>query len=234
VNRTALIDLDGTLADTRPGILASLHAMLGALGHAPDPGEDFDWMIGPPLEQVIGTLLARWNDPRAAEAVMLYRRHYAEQGVWDCAAYPGIPAALEAFRAAGWTLFVATAKRSRFARPLLGHLGLAGHFQAIYGSEDGPRLDTKPELLAHILAEQRFDPAAAVMIGDRHYDVAGARAVGMRAIGAAWGYGNAAELAAADAIADAPDELPAVADRLLRRHRERSPRACGAGPSGRG
>ena len=147
----------------------------------------------------------------------IYRRDYAERGMWDCAVFPGIPSALEAFRAAGWTLIVATAKRTRFARPVLDHLGLAGHFQAIYGSEDGPRFDTKPELLAHILAEQRLDAAAAVMIGDRHYDVGGARAVGMRSIGAAWGYGNAAELEAADAIAGAPGELPALADRLLPR-----------------
>jgi phosphoglycolate phosphatase len=217
VSRTALFDLDGTLVDTRPGILDSLRFALGALGHAPAPDEDLNWTIGPPLEQSIGRLLARWGDPREAEAVTLYRRYYAECGMWNAAVYPGIPAALAAFRTAGWMLMVATAKRTRFARPLLEHLGLACHFRAIYGSEDGPRLDTKPELLAHILAEQHFDPASAVMIGDRHYDTNGAHAHGIRAIGVTWGYGTRAELQAAapDGFADRPVDLLALAQAVL-------------------
>jgi phosphoglycolate phosphatase len=215
--RTALLDLDGTLTDSRPGIVGSVRAALRSLGHAPDPAEDLSWLIGPPMEQVIGRVLAPYGDTRAEEAVRLYRQHYAAGGMFENAVYPGIPAALEAFAAAGWTLFVATAKRTRFAVPILEHFGLARHFRAIYGSEDGPRLDTKPVLLAHILAEQGFDPARAVMIGDRHHDIEGAKANGMAAIGVAWGYGGGAELAAAgaDAVAGRPEDLPALAASLL-------------------
>jgi phosphoglycolate phosphatase len=211
----ALLDLDGTLIDTRPGIVACMRRTLGDLGHALDPGEDLNWMIGPPMEQTVGRLLARWGDERAAEAVTIYRRHYAESGMFDATVYPGIAAALAGFAAQGWTLFVATAKRTRYARPILEHFGLAGYFHTIYGSEDGPRLDTKPVMLAYILAEQRFAPARAAMIGDRHYDIDGARANGLHAIGAAWGYGGADELALADAIAQSPEELPELATRLL-------------------
>jgi phosphoglycolate phosphatase len=213
----ALLDLDGTLTDSRPGIIASLRAALRDLGHALDPDEDLSWMIGPPVEQTIGTLLGRWGDTREAEAVALYRRHYGATGMLDNAVYPGIAAALEGFVADGWTLFVATAKRTRYAVPILRHFGLAGHFRVIYGSEDGPRLDTKPVLLAHIVAEQGFSPARAVMIGDRHHDIQGAKANAMRSIGVAWGYGGAAELrdAGADAIAEAPADLPVLARALL-------------------
>ena len=211
----ALLDLDGTLIDTRPGIVACMRRTLADLGHGLDPGEDLNWMIGPPMEQTMGALLARWGDSRAAEAVTIYRRHYVETGLYDATVYPGIAAALAEFAARGWTLFVATAKRTRFARPILEHFGLAGYFHTIYGSEDGPVLDTKPVMLAHILSEQRFSPARAVMIGDRHYDIDGARANGLRSIGAAWGYGEADELRLADAIADSPGDLPALAGGLL-------------------
>ncbi len=213
----ALLDLDGTITDSRPGIIASLRAALRALGHAPDPDEDFTWMIGPPMEQTVGTVLARWGDTRVAEAALAYRRHYAETGMYDSVVYPGIAAALAGFAAGGWTLFVATAKRTRFARPILEHYGLARYFRAIYGSEDGPRLDTKPELLAHIMAEQGFAARCAVMIGDRHHDIDGARANGIRSIGVAWGYGGTGELqhAGADAIAYSPSDLPALARRLV-------------------
>ena len=211
----ALLDLDGTLIDTRPGIVACMRRTLEELGHGLDEGEDLNWMIGPPMEQTIATLLARGGDGRGAGGVRIYRRHYAETGIFDATVYPGIAAALAEFAARGWTLFVATAKRTRFARPILEHFGLAGYFHTIYGSEDGPRLDTKPVMLAHILAEQRFAPARAVMIGDRHYDIDGARANAMHAIGAAWGYGEADELRLADAIAQSPGDLPALAGRLL-------------------
>lgn len=211
----ALLDLDGTLIDTRPGIAACMRWAMGELGHALDPGENLDWMIGPPMEETMETLLARWGDQRTAEAVSLYRRHYVENGMFDAAVYAGIAAALAAFATKGWTLFVATAKRTRFARPILEHFGLARHFHTIYGSEDGPLLDTKPAMLAHILAEQGFPPGRAVMIGDRYYDIDGARANGLRSIGVAWGYGAAEELRLADAIAAKPGELPGLAGRLL-------------------
>jgi phosphoglycolate phosphatase len=211
----ALLDLDGTLIDSRPGIVACMRRAMRELGHTLHADEDLNWMIGPPMEETMGPLLARWGDTRGAEAVTIYRRHYAETGLYDCAVYPGIAAALAEFAGGGWTLFVATAKRTRYARPILEHFGLAGYFHTIYGSEDGPRLDTKPVMLAHILSEQGFSPARAVMIGDRHYDIEGARANAMRAIGAAWGYGGAEELRLADAIAESPGDLPGLAGRLL-------------------
>ena len=213
--KVALLDLDGTLIDSRPGIVASMVWTLHQLGHVLEPGEDLDWMIGPPMEQTIGRLMGRWSDPREDEAVLIYRRRYAESGLYDATVYPGIAAALAGFAADGWTLFVASAKRTRFARPILEHFDLARYFRVIYGSEDGPRLDTKPELLAHILAEQQFPPARAVMIGDRHYDIEGARANAMRSIGVAWGYGTVEELRLADAIAHGAGDLPALGKRLL-------------------
>jgi phosphoglycolate phosphatase len=105
----AVLDLDGTLTDSRPGITASLRAALHGLGHATDPTEDFTAVIGPPMEQTLERLLARWGDFRVSEAAALYRRHYNETGMYDNSVYPGVAAALAAFSACGWTLFVALA-----------------------------------------------------------------------------------------------------------------------------
>jgi phosphoglycolate phosphatase len=92
---------------------------------------------------------------------------------------------------------------------MLEHFGVAHLFTGIYGSEPGGALDHKPELIAHILAREAIDPATACMSGDRHYDISGAHANRVRAIGVLWGYGSREELeqAGADALAETPGAL---------------------------
>ena len=209
----ALFDLDGTLTKSRPGIIASLHAALHDLGHAPDPGEDLTWVVGPPMEEIIGRLLAHYGDTRNAEATALHRQHYGAGGMFENALYHGIPEAIAKLREAGFTLYVATAKRTRFAVPIIRYFGLADAFAGIYGTEDGGVFDRKADLIAHIFNREELPVTGAVMIGDRLHDIEAAHANGLPAIGVAWGYGGRTELTGvgADAIAGRPDELPALA-----------------------
>jgi phosphoglycolate phosphatase len=209
-----LLDLDGTLIDSRPGIVASIRAALADLGHDPDPEEDFTWMIGPPMEQVIGTVLARWGDTRAQLAVDRYRANYARIGLVGNALYPGIEAAVRAL-AATHDLFLCTAKRTRFAVPILENLGLAALFRGIHGTEDDGRFDDKAVLARHILSAHALSRAA--MVGDRLHDMEAAHANRLPAIGAGWGYGGRAELAAAGAalVLDHADALPGAVAQLL-------------------
>jgi phosphoglycolate phosphatase len=196
---TVLFDLDGALTDSAPGIAGSINAALQALGHAVVP--KLDWAIGPPIDDVMARLMRQYGDNRVAEGVALYRQFYGASGLFDNALYPGIPDMLDNLVGAGFALCLATSKRRAFAERILAHFGLAGRFRGIYGSEEGGLLDHKPALIAHILAREAVLPADAVMIGDRHYDVAGAHANGVRAIGVTWGYGGIAELRAAGADA---------------------------------
>jgi phosphoglycolate phosphatase len=208
---TVLFDLDGTLTDSAPGIAGSINAALQALGHAPVP--ELGWAIGPPIDDVMARLMRQCGDDRVAEAVTLYRQFYGASGLFDNALYPGIPTMLDNLVAAGFTLCLATSKRRVFAERILAHFGLAARFRGIYGSEEGGLLDHKPALIAHILAREAVRPADAVMIGDRRYDIEGAHANGVRAIGVTWGYGGIAELraAGADALAfEAASVLPQV------------------------
>ena len=196
---SVLLDLDGTLIDSYPGILASCLAALRALGHEPDETLDIKRIIGPPLEEIMQILLQSYGDDRVGEGVTAYRQHYGDSGFRGSAPYPGIGRALEAMQRAGLRIYLATSKREVFARRILHHLGLATYFDGIHGSVPGGALDHKPELLAHILSKHGLAPSHSLMVGDRRYDISGAHAVGMRGLGVLWGYGSRDELEAAGA-----------------------------------
>jgi phosphoglycolate phosphatase len=218
--RSVLFDLDGTLIDSRPGIEASCLAALRALGHAPGAALDVTRFIGPPLEDVVQALLQPYGDDRVGEAVVAYRHHYGESSLLGSKPYPGIANALQGVRQAGLRIYLATSKREVFARRILQHLDLASYFDGIYGSVPGGALDHKPELLAHILSEQRMAASRSLMVGDRRHDIIGAHAVGMRSLGVLWGYGSRDELETAGAdqlVESTADLLPAVLSRVAAR-----------------
>jgi len=216
--RAALFDLDGTLVESGAGIAAAVRRGMANLGHPLDAEADLSWAVGPPLADVFLRLLTPLGEaPRVEEAMELYRREYDARAVQETPLFPGIVAALEGFRAAGWKLFVATSKPQALARRILAHHDLTAPFGHIYGAIDDVTLAHKPELLAHILRVESLAPRRTVMIGDRSFDIAGAHANEMRAVGVLWGYGGAAELerAGADAIAGNPAELLACATDLI-------------------
>jgi phosphoglycolate phosphatase len=196
---SVLLDLDGTLVDSQPGIFASCLAALRALGHDPGEALDIKRAIGPPLEDMLQAVLQARGDDRVGEAVAAYRHHYGESGLLGSEPYPGISDALQDMRRAGLRIYLATSKRDVFARRILDNLKLATYFDGIYGSVPGGRLDHKPELLAHILSEQHICASHSLMVGDRRHDIIGARAVNMRGLGVLWGYGSRDELEAAGA-----------------------------------
>lgn len=215
--RAVLLDLDGTLVDSQPGIVASSVAALRALGHDPGEALDIRRAIGPPLEDMMQALLQMRGDDRIDQAVAAYRQHYGETGLLGSEPYPGIGAALEEMRQTGLRIFLATSKREAFARRILKNLKLTTYFDGIYGSVPGGRLDHKPELLAHILSAEDISPSYSVMVGDRRHDIAGAHAVKMRGVGVLWGYGGQDELeaAGADHIVQRTSDLASVVSSVL-------------------
>ncbi len=206
---SVLLDLDGTLVDSRPGILASYRAALHALGHEPDETFDIRQVIGPPLEDAMRVLLQPYGDDRVDEALAAYRQHYSESGFLGSEPYPGIVQSIEQMKRSGLRLHLATSKRVDFAIRILGHWKLAAYFDGIDGSLPDGALAHKPELLAHVLARYGLSPSQSLMVGDRRYDISGAHAVGMRGLGVLWGYGTRDELetAGADQLVDSPADL---------------------------
>jgi phosphoglycolate phosphatase len=215
---SVLLDLDGTLIDSYPGIQASCLAALRALGHEPVESLDIRNVIGPPIEDIMHVLLQPYGDDRIGEAVVAYRRHYGEIGFLGSEPYPGIDKSLDEMKRAGLRIYLATSKRVTFASRILEHLRLAPCFDGIHGSVPSGALDHKPELLAHVLSEHGLSPAHSVMVGDRRYDISGAHAVGMRGLGVLWGYGTRDELlaAGADQLVTSPADLAGVALSMVR------------------
>jgi phosphoglycolate phosphatase len=207
--RTVLFDLDGTLTDSGPGITASVGYALAELGLPPLSDAALNSFVGPPLIDSFRDV-AGLDPATAARAVATYRERYGELGRFDNAVYPGIPELLDRLVADGRRLAVATSKLTSSAVAICDHFGLSHYFEVICGSDLEGLRHTKADVVVAVLAAMVVSPGpGVVLIGDRSYDVVGARATGIACIGAGWGYGSPAELseAGADTIAATVDEL---------------------------
>ena len=194
-----LLDLDGTLLDSGPGITSSAAHAYRALDLPVPSAADLRTFVGPPIWDSFG----RHGVPsaRTSEAVAAYRGAFADGGMYDTTVYPGVPEALRALRAAGVRLLVATSKPQVFAVPVCDRTGLAPLLDGVFGAP----LDesaTKADVVGRALASAGPGGAGrALMVGDREHDVLGARAHGLPCLGVAWGYAPDGELEEAGAVA---------------------------------
>lgn len=207
-----LLDLDGTLTDPAEGITRCIRHALLTHGHAAPAEAELTRFIGPPLLDAFAELVPEAGADHHRALLERYRERFRDRGMFENRPYYGVHAALEALREAGARLHLATSKPLVYARQIVEHFDLSPHFTSLNGSElDGTRTD-KAELIRHVLRSEGISAAAAVMVGDRHHDVVGARANGVRALGVLWGYGSRDELLAAGAgrLVERVDELPRV------------------------
>ena len=204
-----LFDLDGTLTNPYRGIAACIRYALQQLSQPlPDESSFSDW-IGPPLQDSFATVLD--STTQVNEAIRLYRDRFATVGLYENEVYEGIPAMLAEVARSPHTAWVCTSKPRVFAEEIVAHFQLAPFFQGVYGSELNGDRAHKGDLIAHLLTTEGIDGADAIMIGDRHHDIAGAKHNGLRAIGVTWGFGTVNELtdAGADVLCHVPNELMA-------------------------
>jgi phosphoglycolate phosphatase len=207
--RAVLLDLDGTLADSRPGIEACFRFMLTELGHDPAVVGDVTWAVGPPIAVSVRALLEKYGDDRVDRGLSTYRARYSTVGLYECSAFPGIEEMLRALTKAGRLLCVATSKRLDFAERVVDYLGFRQYLPRVYGALPGGGLDAKKDLLAEILHVESYSPARTTMVGDRLHDIHAAQANALRSIGVLWGYGGQAELqqAGADVLVASPADI---------------------------
>lgn len=193
-----LFDLDGTLIDSQAGIFASLDHAFAQIGVALPPREVLRSWIGPPFQQSFPSVLG--DDAALMEtAIAHYRDHYVATGWAGHTVYPGVGDLLQALAADERRLAVVTTKVNMQAKKIVGSLPFGSAFGRVYGANAKAMHCAKAEMIAQALADFAVAPEHAVMIGDRHFDIAGARANGVRAIGVTWGFGSADELQAAGA-----------------------------------
>lgn len=202
--RPVLFDLDGTLADSAPGITAAINATLRGLGAPEVPAADLLASIGPPLHETFGRLLIdrELTSAEIEDVVADYRRRYAAGMVAGSVPYEGVRELLSALRDQGRVLAVATSKAQSLAQALLDGHDLSAPFAAICGPVP-PARETKTQTISKALAALGPRADGAVMVGDRHHDIRGAVENGVPAIGVLYGFGarDELEMAGADAIA---------------------------------
>jgi phosphoglycolate phosphatase len=202
---TLFFDLDGTLIDSALGITRCVAHALERIGE-PVPGEsELRRWIGPPLRDSFAPMLR--DAARIERAVAFYRERFEAIGHAEHRLYDGIADAIRALSERGHRIAVVTAKNEPHARMIVSGFDFADHFETVVGATADGRISHKPELIGEALARLALHPADCVMIGDRHLDIDGARHHGMRSVGVRWGFGDGAELAHADALANHPDDL---------------------------
>lgn len=202
-----LFDLDGTLTDPADGII-NCHRWALEQSGLPFPTDvDPRTVIGPPAEEA--HLLLGVPPDRVDESTRRYRERFAVAGWLDDTPYPGVTELLDTLAATGVGLGVATMKLEPFAVRVLERVGLAAHFDVIAGSDSARDRATKRAVIDHALETLGRRSERAVMVGDRRHDIEAAHALGLTAIGVAWGFGPVEELmaAGADAIAVTPADV---------------------------
>ncbi len=206
--RLALFDLDGTLIDSEIGIVASIEYALQKLGATIPSRETLRGWIGPPLRATFP--LALGDDAATIErAVELYRERFSSIGWQEHVVYEGVGAVVESLAREGVQLAVVTTKVDLYAEKIVRSLPFGAHFARVYAAAAGSAHSEKATMIARALADFGVAAPDAAMIGDRHFDIEGAKANGVHAIGATWGFGSREELrdAGADAIVDTPAAL---------------------------
>ena len=204
--KTILFDLDGTLTDSGEGIIKSSAMVLEKYGLPVPSYEEMRVFVGPPLHETFH----KFGVPKEKcdDAVELYRARYNTVGLFENFPYPGIRELLEALKAQGHRLFVATSKPEEMSVRILEHFDLAKYFEIIAGATlDRSRLE-KSDVIAYLL-QQAGSVENCIMIGDTVFDVVGAAAHKIPTIGVAWGYGKVEDVknAGAMAIAETPEQL---------------------------
>lgn len=193
---TLIFDLDGTLADTKPGTLACFEYTLNKLGLPPyhDPYK----FLGPPLQYSFSTLLGL-DEKATEEAVRIYRQKYRTESIFDAEVFNGIEDMLRTLKENSYTLAVATCKMEKIAEIFLKHFGIAKYFDFIGGADEN-RVE-KSQVIYHVMEELgKTDVSHVLMIGDRDNDVKGAEILGIPCLYALWGYGSAEEASESGAL----------------------------------
>lgn len=206
-----IFDYDGTIADTKAGIVATATTVLREWGLGPKELSRVGELIGPPFPQAF-ELVYGLSHEDAVEVTRRYRAIYTNLGVEAWPAFPGMRELLEELRAEDKRLAIASSKKASLIDRGLADNGLLGLFEFV-GAQNGDNGYGKAEAIREALALTGVEPADAVMVGDRYHDVEAASLCGIDCIGVRYGgtdQPGELESAGAIAIAQTVEELRAL------------------------
>lgn len=206
---TVLLDLDGTLVDSAPGIVSSIAHTLKEIGQPVPPMKELLRWVGPPLTQSFADR-AGLSPADVERALKIYRAHYLDVGAYDSKLFDGMADLLLGLKSAGATVALATSKPLTPASVMLHHFTLTHYFDVVAAAADDESRGRKDQVIEDALTELQakgHSTSSIIMVGDRIHDVEGAEVHGIDTIMVRWGYGGPAEWEQAHHVVETPRQL---------------------------
>ncbi len=213
MNVKALIfDFDGTVCDTGEGIKKSAKYALDAFGIPAQDWKELDYFIGPPLLITFQEQFGK-SPQEADELVKKFRERYRETGLYESSLYDGVVSMLKALKTDGFKVGIASSKPQEFIETLLRKFRIFSLFDSICGVSFQADCESKQSIISRCIEALDVPKESIMMVGDRRYDMEGAKENGLRCVGVTWGYGSRFELieSGADFIAEKPQDVEAIA-----------------------
>lgn len=187
-------DLDGTLTDSKQGIINSIQYAINKMKLQVGNNINLERFIGPPLSESFEKYFGLDNKT-ARHAVAVYREYYAVKGIFENQVYPGIPELLKSLKENSKTLVCVTSKAAFYAEQILDHFNLSQYFTRTVGSNMDLTCTHKIELIKLALSHfANYSNSDFIMIGDRVDDIIGAKKNNIKSIGVLYGYGTYEEI----------------------------------------
>ena len=213
MTRLAVFDCDGTLVDSQANICRAMEEAFVNAGFVAPTRAAIRRIVGLSLVEAVAALLpdggAALHQRLALDYRHVFQQLRASGGLDDEPLFDGIADVLATLAGRGWVLGVATGKSDRGLAHVLAQHGIADLFATLQTADRHP---SKPDPAMLLAAMAEVGATETAMIGDTAYDMAMAKAAGVRAIGVAWGCHDLVELveAGADVVADEVSALPGL------------------------
>lgn len=197
--KTILFDLDGTLTDSGIGITNSVAYALKKFGIEAKSREELFRFVGPPLLDAFSEYYG-FSKEDSEKALMFYREYFSEKGIFENIVYDGVEDMLKKLKCMGKNILLATAKPEQFAIRILKHFEIFDFFDFVAGATMDESRNQKDAVIKYAIDTFGIkDNSSALMIGDRHHDILGAKKFSIDSVGVLYGYGNRDELTKAGA-----------------------------------
>lgn len=203
---TVLLDVDGTIIDSYPGIREGFLRGIDAVG-IKRPAEEFIRRIpGPPMRDSMAA--AGLSPAQVDRAMEAYSAYMSGEGWQRFEVFDGMAELIARWKGQGVGVCTATSKSERFARLALERAGILEHIDFLGAANHDVGRSTKIEVLDYVMTKHA--PARAVMVGDRTHDFGGAAEFGLPSVAVTWGYGTEEEWAQATHTAHTARELEEI------------------------
>lgn len=210
--KAVIFDFDGTICDTGEGILKSAKFALDYYNIEAPEYTELTYFIGPPL-------LVTFQEKFGVDATMAdklvkkYRERYTNKGLLESKLYDGIKELLSKLKKENIKLGIASSKPQDYIEALLDHNGIKSYFDVICGVTFSADCESKANIVSRCLKELDTAGNETLMVGDKKYDIDGAKANMIDSVGVLWGYGSRVEFAQAGAkfVAEKIDDIFSIA-----------------------